>query len=75
MISIREKKLYKVLRNVGVKRLFIKKASTLDDLYLDDFDYRLLVFYFENEFNVNLKKKDMDMLTTLPAFNQFMDRK
>lgn len=74
MISIKEKKLYKVLRNVGVKRKFIKRAKSLDDLYLDDFDYRLLVYYFEQEFNVRLVKRDMDKLTTLPAFYKFVNR-
>lgn len=74
MISIKEKKLYKVLRNVGVKRMFIKKANSIDDLYLDEFDYRLLIFYFENEFNVRLKKKDIEMLKTLPAFHRYLDK-
>lgn len=73
MITTKEKKLYKVLRNVGVKRSFIKKARTLEDLYLDEFDFRLLVFYFENEFNVNLKKKDIKNLTTLPAFYKYIN--
>ena len=57
MISTSEKKLYKVLRNVGIKRKFIRKADTIDDLYLDDFDFRLLLHYFEDEFQVHLKKK------------------
>lgn len=74
MITYSEKKLYKVLRNVGIKRIFIKKASTIEDLYLDDFDFRLLVFYFENEFNVRLKKKDIAMLTTLPAFHKYLGK-
>ena len=74
MISIKEKKLYRVLRNVGIKRNFIKKANSIEDLYLDDFDFRLLVFYFENEFNVRLKKKDIKMLTTLPAFYQYIEK-
>lgn len=72
MITHTEKKLYKVLRNVGIKRNFIKSAQSLDDLYLDDFDFRLLVFYFENEFKVQLKKKEIKMLTTLPAFHRYL---
>ncbi|MBN2806926.1 MAG: hypothetical protein JXR22_09725 [Prolixibacteraceae bacterium] len=72
MITTTEKKLYKVLRNVGIKRNYIKNARSIDDLYLDDFDYRLLVFYFENEFNVHLRKKDIKMLTTLPAFHHYL---
>lgn len=74
MISIKEKKLYKVLRNVGVKRKFIKKARSIEDLYLDDFDFRLLVFYFETEFNVSLKKKDIKRLTSLPAFYKYVNK-
>ncbi|MDA3930451.1 MAG: hypothetical protein PF541_15995 [Prolixibacteraceae bacterium] len=74
MISLKEKKLYRVLRNVGIKRTFIKKARSIEDLYLDDFDFRLLVFYFENEFNVRLKKNDIKILTTLPAFYQYVGR-
>lgn len=74
MIKISEKKLYKVLRHVGVKRKFIKKANSIDDLYLDDFDFRLLVYYFENEFNVRLMKKDIKLLTTLPAFHNYLKK-
>lgn len=72
MITHNEKKLYKVLRHVGIKRKFIKKARSIDDLYLDDFDFRILVFYFENEFNVRLNKKDIAKLTTVPAFHIYM---
>lgn len=72
MITSTEKKLYKVLRNVGVKRNYIKNARTIEDLYLDDFDFRLLVFYFENEFNVHLKKKDIRKLTSLPEFHRYL---
>lgn len=74
MINVQEKKLYKVLRNVGVKRSFIKKAKSLDDLYLDEFDYQLLVYYFENEFNVNLHKQDMVKLSTLPDFHNYIQQ-
>ncbi|MFA9392330.1 MAG: hypothetical protein ACERKD_21145 [Prolixibacteraceae bacterium] len=72
MITETEKKLYKVLRNVGIKRIFIKRARSIDDLYLDDFDFRLLVFYFENEFNVRLQKKDIAQLTSIPAFHKYL---
>ena len=72
MIKISEKRLYRVLRNVGVKRNYIKKAKSIDDLYLDDFDLQLLVYYFENEFNVRLLNKDIKQLTTLPAFHNYV---
>lgn len=74
MISTSEKKLYKVLRNVGVKKRFIAKAETIEDLYLDDFDFKLLVYYFENEFNVNLKNNDIVNLKTLPAFHRYVKK-
>lgn len=73
MIKKSEKRLYRVLRNVGVKRNYIKKAKSLDDLYLDDFDFRLLVYYFEKEFNVRLLKKDIKLLTSLPAFHNYLE--
>jgi len=75
MIGIPEKKLYKVLRNVGVKPRFLKKAETLDELYLDDFDFTLLLHYFETEFGVQLKNNDIEYLTTLPAFYEYIKRK
>ena len=72
MIKNSEKRLYRVLRHVGVKRNYIKKAKSIEDLYLDDFDFRLLIYYFENEFNVRLLKKDIKQLTTLPAFHNYL---
>lgn len=73
MITSSEKKLYKVLRKVGIQRKHIKNARNIDDLYLDEFDFRLLVFYFETEFNVHLHKNDINSLTTIPAFHQFLE--
>ncbi|MCF8360717.1 MAG: acyl carrier protein [Prolixibacteraceae bacterium] len=74
-MGITEKRMYKVLRNVGIKRKFIIQASTIEDLYLDDFDYRLLVYYFENEFKVSLKDKEIKKLTSLNALHNFLKRK
>lgn len=73
MISTSEKKLYKVLRNVGVKKRFIAQAETIEDLYLDDFDFKLLVYYFEGEFEVQLRHKDIKKLTTLSAFHNYLN--
>ncbi|HPR32257.1 MAG TPA: hypothetical protein PLK12_09185 [Prolixibacteraceae bacterium] len=67
-----EKKMYKVLRNVGVKRNYIVQAANIEDLYLDDYDFRLLVFYFENEFNVVLKEREIRKLTNLTALYHFL---
>lgn len=75
MITTSEKKLYKVLRNVGVKRQFITWAESIEDLYLDDFDFNLLVYYFEHEFEVQLKKHEIEQLTSLPAFYDFINEK
>ena len=75
VMGITEKRMYKVLRNVGIKRKFIVQASTIEDLYLDDFDYRLLVYYFENEFKVSLKDKEIKKLTSLRALHNFLKRK
>ena len=74
MLTVSEKKLYKVLRNVGIKPNYIKKAETLDDLFLDDYDTKLLVHYFENEFDVNLKNKEIEKLTNLKAFRNFINK-
>ncbi|HOO82988.1 MAG TPA: hypothetical protein PLS94_00355 [Prolixibacteraceae bacterium] len=74
-VNTHEKKLYKVLRNVGVKPKYIKKAESLDDLYLDEYDHKLLVHYFENEFELNLKNNDINKLTNLDAFRAFIDSK
>ncbi|MGF7138905.1 hypothetical protein [Roseimarinus sediminis] len=75
MITTSEKKLYKVLRNVGVKRQFITWAESIEDLYLDDFDFNLLVYYFEHEFEVQLKKDEIEQLTSLPAFYDYINEK
>lgn len=72
MISRAEKKLYKVFRNVGVKANNLKKAQSINELYLDDFDYKLLVYYFEKEFNVELTDADIHQLTTLTVFRDYM---
>jgi len=69
-----ERKLYKVLRNVGVKKNYILKASSIDDLYLDEYDQKLLLFYFEDEFHVRLKKREIKKLTTLPAVDVYLHR-
>lgn len=75
MITTSEKKLYKVLRNVGVKRQFITWAESIEDLYLDEFDFNLLVYYFENEFEVRLRKDEIEQLTSLPAFYDYINDK
>lgn len=74
-VNTSERKLYKVLRNVGVKPNYIKRAESLDDLYLDEFDHKLLVHYFENEFELNLKNNEINNLTNLDAFRAFIDSK
>jgi hypothetical protein len=70
-----ERKLYKILRNVGIRKNYICKATTIDDLFLDDYDRKLLCYYFEDEFKVNLKDKDIRKLTTLPAVDVFLHKK
>ena len=67
-----EKKMYKVLRNVGVKKSYIVRARTIEDLYLDEFDQKLLLFYFEDEFKVHLSKKEIAKLTNLSALNNLL---
>lgn len=67
-----ERKLYKVLRNVGVRKNYISKAKSIDDLFLDEFDRKLLRFYFENEFKVRLSERDELKLTTLNEVNGFL---
>jgi hypothetical protein len=70
-----ERKLYKVLRNVGIKKNYIRKASSIDDLYLDEYDLKLLLFYFEDEFHVRLKKREIKKLTTLPAVDYYLHQR
>jgi acyl carrier protein len=70
-----ERKLYKVLRNVGVKKNFIRKANSIDDLYLDNYDQKLLVYYFENEFQVKLTDKQIRKLVTLKAVGNYVNQK
>ncbi len=72
MVNRIEKRLYKVLRNVGVKPVIIKCAGSVDDLCLDDYDYQLLVYYFEKEFNVELTNSEITELTTLPLFYEYI---
>lgn len=67
-----ERKLYKVLRNVGVRKNYISKAKSIDDLFLDEFDRKLLRFYFENEFKVRLSERDELKMTTLNEVNGFL---
>jgi hypothetical protein len=70
-----ERKLYKVLRNVGVKKNYIRKANSIDDLYLDEYDLKLLLFYFEDEFHVRLKKKEFKKMTTILAVDGYLHRR
>jgi len=70
-----ERKLYKVLRNVGIRKNYICNATCIDDLFLDDYDRKLLYYYFEDEFNVKLKKKDINELTSLPAVGNYLSKK
>ena len=70
-----ERKLYKVLRNVGIKKNYIRKANSIDDLYLDEYDQKLLIYYFEDEFHVRLKKGEINKLTTLPAVDFYLHRR
>ena len=74
-MSQTEKRLYKVLRNVGVKPNYIKAALTVDDLYLDDYDYKLLVHYFENEFQVEVKDHEVKKLIDLKQVSKFLKKK
>ena len=74
-MGLLERKLYKVLRNVGIKKNYIRKANSIDDLYLDEYDQKLLLFYFEDEFHVRLKKKEIKTLTTLPAVDVYLHRR
>lgn len=67
-----EKKMYKVLRNVGVKKSYIVRARSIDNLYLDEFDRKLLLFYFEGEFKVRLNEKEIVKLTNLSALNNLL---
>lgn len=70
-----ERRLYKVLRNVGVKKSYIQRAQTIDDLYLDEYDQKLLVYYFEDEFNVFLRENEIRKLTSLTAVGSFLHKK
>jgi hypothetical protein len=72
MIGKTEKKMYKVLKNVGVKRDFITKAQKIDDLYLDDFDKVLLQYYFENEFHIILKPNEANDLINMNKLHHFL---
>jgi hypothetical protein len=74
-MGLLERKLYKVLRNVGIKKNYIRKANSIEDLYLDEYDQKLLLFYFEDEFHVRLKKKEIKKLTTLPAVDVYLHRR
>ncbi len=69
-----EKKMYKVLRNVGVKKSYIVRARTLDDLYLDEYDRRLLLFYFEDEFKLHLKDYQIEKLDNLDALYNLLSK-
>jgi hypothetical protein len=70
-----ERKLYKVLRNVGIKKNYIRKANSIEDLYLDEYDRKLLIYYFEDEFHVKLKEKEIKKLTTLLAVDGYLHRR
>lgn len=74
-MGLLERKLYKVLRHVGIKRNYIRKANSIEDLYLDEYDLKLLIYYFEDEFHVRLKKKEIKKLTTLPAVDGYLHRR
>ncbi|MDP4184970.1 MAG: hypothetical protein Q8862_07390 [Bacteroidota bacterium] len=67
-----ERKLYKVLRNVGVGKHIIIGAQNREELFLDDLDALLLVYYFESEFKVEVKEGDLEILNTIPQVGNFL---
>jgi len=69
-----ERRLYKVLRNVGIRKNYICRATSIEDLFLDEYDRKLLCYYFEDEFKVNLKDKDILKLTSLPAVDIYLHK-
>jgi acyl carrier protein len=74
-MSQTEKKLYRVLRNVGFKKNAIIGTQSKDELCLDDLDSLLLVYFFESEFNVEVDDEDISYLNTVSEVNRFLERK
>lgn len=74
-MSKTEKKLYRVLRNVGFKKNAIIDTQSKAELCLDDLDSLLLVYFFESEFNVEIDDEDIVYLNTVSEVNRFLERK
>ncbi len=66
------KRLYKVLRTVGVGKDTIVNAQDRNELFLDSFDSLLLVYYFELEFNVVVKEEEVSTLNTVLQVDSFL---
>lgn len=56
--------LYKVLRKTGVPRNRIKlDASFSEDLYFDNLDWTLFLYYLERFFNIRLEDREISELS------------
>lgn len=67
-------RLYKVLRRVGLPKGQIVIAENKDELFLDELDNKLLTFYFEDEFKVNVADNEIPKLRTLTCVYNFLGR-
>ncbi len=74
-MGLTAKKLYKVLRSVGLSKKRILKACTREELFLDTLDSLLLLYYFEREFRVVVKEDDLKTLNTLNQVDLFLQEK
>lgn len=74
-MSQTERKLYRVLRNVGIGKKTIVDADSKEELFLDDLDSLLLVYFFESEFNVEVDEKTISGINTMSEVKRFLEGK
>ncbi len=59
-------RLYKIFRKMGVPREQVSlKANLTNDLFFDNNDMNILLFFLESKFNININDGDLPQLKTI----------
>ncbi len=67
--------LYKVFRLTGIPRNAIdERASLTEDLFMDEVDKALFLFYLETRFKVNVKNEEMTYLQSVGSTINYLQQ-
>jgi len=69
-------RLYKIFRKMGVPRTEMSLQANLhNDLYFDNFDMNIFLFFLESKFNIEVNETDVNKLTTIEHTLHFIENK